>query len=103
MNEPLLILLPVEPIITGIAIISNPFGFSILADSLKKYCSGLKCCADSKATILSTHSSAKGNVVAVAFTNERMSPHITGVVVVVVIGCLTFTSAVLITLLSISV
>src|SRR5829696_10082198 len=98
MNEPLLILLPVEPIITGIAIISNPFGFNILVDSLKKYWSGLKCCADSKATTLSTHSSAKGNVVAVAFTNDIMSPHITGAVT----DCLTFASAVLIILLSMS-
>src|ERR671914_2993403 len=97
MNEPLLILPPGEPIITGIAIMSNTFGFSILADSLKKFCSGLKCCADSKATILSTHPSAKDSVVAVALTNERMSPHIAEVA----IG-LPFTFAVLITLPSIS-
>src|SRR6188474_2039731 len=98
MNELLLILLPVEFIITGIAIMISPFGFSILVDSLKKYCSGLKCWADSKATILSTHLSAKGNVVAVAFTSDIVAPHITGGI----IGCVAFASAVLIILRSIS-
>lgn len=93
MNE-----LLVELVTTGIAIISNPFDFNILVDSLKKYWSGLKCCADSKATTLSAHLSAKGNVVAVAFTKDIMSRHITGAVT----DCLTFASAVLIILLPMS-
>ena len=51
---------------------SNPSDVRTLLDSLRNLDSGLKCCADSKAIILSTQLSAKGNVVAVAFTNGKI-------------------------------
>ena len=51
---------------------SNPSDVRTLLDSRRNLDSGLKCCADSKAIIRSTQLSAKGNVVAVAFTNGKI-------------------------------
>src|SRR5215210_2401407 len=58
---------------TGIAVTNIPFFSNTLLDSLKNSLNGLKCWADSKAIILSTELSAKGNAVEVAFTKDNFS------------------------------
>src|ERR671914_1714380 len=59
---------------TGIAVTNTPFFFNTLLDSIKNSLNGLKCWADSKAIILSTELSAKGNAVEVAFTKDNFFP-----------------------------
>lgn len=51
---------------------SNHSDVRTLFDSRRNLESGLRYCADSKAIISSTQLSAKGNVVAVAFTNGKI-------------------------------
>ena len=54
----------------GIATTSNPLGVRTLLHSLRNPAIGLKCCAVSKATIVSMQLSANGNLVAAASTKD---------------------------------